>query len=257
MADLSFKARLRAGRAADGCMIEMFSPIATEIIARAGYDSIMIDLEHGPGSLMDAIAVIHAAQGASCAPLLRVESNAPVAIKRALDIGLAGLMVPAVGSRAEAEAAVAACRYPPDGRRGMAAPVVRASGHGARLRDYLAGGVDELLLICQIENAEGVENVAEIAAVAGVDMLFIGPFDLSASLGHLGAPDHPEVRAAIARGEAAAKAAGKLTGIIPTPERDGPSLFAAGYDLVLGSCDNLLLRLAAEADVAKLKERAE
>lgn len=249
----TFKDRLRAGRPADGCFLEMFSPIAAEIMGRAGYDSVLIDLEHGPGGVLDAIALIHAVAAGGCAPLLRVEANDPVAIKRALDIGLAGLMVPAIGSRAEAEAAVAACRYAPRGARGMAAPIVRATGYGAAWQDYVAGGDDALLLMGQIETPAGVENAAEIASVEGIDMLFVGPFDLSASLGHLGEPDHPEVGAAIARVERAAKEAGKLLGAIPTPGRSAAALFAAGYDLVLGGAEVTLLREAAVADAEMLK----
>lgn len=195
-------------------------------------------------------------QGCDCAPLLRVESNDEVVIKRALDIGLARIMVPAVGARAEAAAAVAACRYPPRGVRGMAAPVVRATGHGASWQAYVAGGADELLIMCQIETASGVEAVADIAAVDGVDMLFVGPFDLSASLGHLGEPDHPEVRGAIARVEQAVRAAGKLLGTVPTPSRGAGELFAAGYDLVLADCDNLLLREAAAGGADRLKVKS-
>jgi 2-keto-3-deoxy-L-rhamnonate aldolase RhmA len=249
----TFKARLQAGQAADGCFLVMFSPIAAEIVAQAGFDSVLIDLEHGPGSVLDAIGLIHAVQGSGVAVLLRVEENHPVPIKRALDIGLSGLMVPAVSSRAEAEACVAACRYAPRGHRGMAAPIVRAAGHGASWQDYVAGAADDVLLMCQIETPAGVENVAEVAATDGVDLLFVGPFDLSASLGHLGQPDHPEVREAIDTVERAAKAAGKLLGAIPTPGRSPQELYAAGYDLVVGGPDNGLLREAARAEAAKLK----
>ena len=249
----SLKARLKAGRPAGGCFLELFSPMVAEIVARAGYESVLIDLEHGPGGLMDAIALIHAVQGCECAVLLRVEANDPVPVKRALDIGLSGIMIPAIGCREDAEAAVAACRYPPRGLRGMAAPVVRATGHGAAWREYLAGGADELLIMCQIETASGVERVDEIAAAEGVDMLFVGPFDLSSNLGYLGEPDHAEVRAAIVRVESAAKAAGKLLGNIPTPGRGAEELFAAGYDLVLATSDNTLLREAAAAGAEQIK----
>ncbi len=253
MAEESFKARLQAGRRADGCFLQMFSPIAAEIVAGAGYDSVLIDLEHGPGGIMDAMALMHAVKGAGLAVMLRVEENDPVPIKRALDLGLDAIMIPAVSSRAEAEAAVAACRYAPRGGRGMAAPIVRATGYGESWQDYCSGGADELLVMCQIETPSGLENVEEVAATEGVDLLFLGPFDLSASLGHLGAPDHPEVREAIGRVEAAAKAAGKLLAAIPTPGRSPEELFADGYDLVVGGPDNILLRAAALEEAARLK----
>ena len=134
-------------------------------------------------------------EGLGPAPLVRVPSNDPVAIKRVLDIGAAGVMIPAVDTPEQAEAAVAACRYPPKGKRGMAASIVRASDYGARWRDYVAEAGANLLVMCQIESAAAVDNAARIAAADGVDMLFIGPFDLSANVGHLGEPDHAEVRA--------------------------------------------------------------
>ncbi|MCH8036765.1 MAG: hypothetical protein IIC53_06515 [Proteobacteria bacterium] len=239
-----------------GCWLEMFSPIAAEVVAQAGYDCVLIDLEHGPGSYLDAISLMHAVQGRACAPLMRVPSNDEVALKRALDIGVAGVMVPAVDTAAQAEAAVAACRYPPKGRRGMAASIVRASDYGARWRDYVERAGDDLLVMCQIESGEAVENAAAIAAVEGVDMLFIGPFDLSAGVGHLGEPDHPEVRAMIDRVEAVAQAAGKRLGAIPTPGRSVAELVAAGYDLIMVDADVLLLRDAARASLAKLREGA-
>ena len=158
-----------------GCWLHLFSPLAAEIMAQAGYDCVMIDLEHGAGTLMDAISLMHAVQGRDCAPLIRVPSNDPDWIKRALDTGAAGIMIPAIGSAAEAEAAVGACRYPPQGHRGMAPTIVRASGFGSDWRTYVETSAEDLLVICQVETGGAVAEAAGIAAIEGVDMLFIGP----------------------------------------------------------------------------------
>ena len=236
---------MKNGRAAGGCWLTLFSPMVAEIVAQAGYDCVMIDMEHGPGSTLDAIALMQAVQGRACTALLRVPENSPVWLKRVLDAGVAGVMIPAVHTPEDAAAAVDACRYAPRGTRGMAATVVRASQYGAEWKDYIGRADDQLLVICQIESRAAVTAAAEIAGIDGVDMVFIGPFDLSASLGHLGDPDHGEVREAILSVETAAKAAGKLLGGIPTPGRSAAELFAAGYDLVLADSDVGLLRDAA------------
>lgn len=247
------KARLGDGAPAIGCWLHLFSPIGAEVIAQAGYDCVMIDLEHGPGSLMDAMAMMQAVQGRDCAPLLRVAANDPVQIKRVLDLGIAGIMIPQVDSKAEAAAVVEACRYPPAGRRGMAPIIVRASDYGADWQGYVERATRELLVICQIETAEAVDSAAEIASVEGVDLLFLGPFDLSAALGYVGQPDHPEVHARIAEVEQAAKRADKRLGGIPTPGRPAERLFADGYDLVLADFDLVMLRDSARASVARLR----
>lgn len=252
-APVSFKQRLAEGPAAIGCWLHLASPIAAEIVAGTGYDCVMIDLEHGPGSPMDALSLLQAMQGRGCAPLLRVGANDPVEIKRVLDLGLAGIMIPSVDNREAAAEAVAACRYPPLGRRGMAPTIVRASDYGRDWRGYVERAARDLLVICQIESPEAVASAAGIAAIEGVDMIFLGPFDLSAALGHPGKPDHPEVRRRIEETEAAVKAAGRLLGGIPTPERDAAALFAAGYDLVLADFDLVLLRDAAGASLDRLR----
>ena len=252
---MSLKAKLAGGDPAIGCWLHLFSPIAAEVVAQAGYDCVMIDLEHGPGSLMDAVALMRAVQGRGCAPLLRVPSNDPVAIKRVLDTGVSGLMVPAVDTAGEAEAVVTACRYPPEGRRGMAPAIVRASDYGAR-SDYIEKVNEETLVICQIETGRAVAEAGKIAAVPGVDLLFVGPYDLSADLGYTGEPDHPAVAERIEAVERAAKSAGKRLGGIPTPGRTAAQLFAAGYDLVLADFDLLMLRDAARASVESLRAAA-
>ncbi len=250
------KAALQSEGRANGCWLGLFNPAVAEIIAEAGYDCVMIDLEHGPGSVMDLIPVMQAVGNADCASLVRVPANELVWLKRVLDTGPAGVMIPAVNDAAEAESAVAACRYAPRGTRGRAAPVVRASKYGAALDDYLNTVEDDLLIMCQIESPAAVENVTSIAKVEGLDMLFIGPFDLSSSLGYLGEPDHPKVMPLIHKVEAAAKDAGKLLGGIPTPKRSAEQLYAAGYDLVLADFDVLLLRVSAQAGVQALRRAA-
>lgn len=250
------KEAMADGGAVNGCWINLFSPLVAEIVAQAGYDAVLIDLEHGPGSVLDAISIMQAVQGQDCGALLRVPANDPVWLKRVLDAGVDGVMVPSVNNAQDAAAAVAACRYPPKGTRGMAATVVRASRFGLDWQDYTARAAEELLIMCQVESAQAVENVSAIADVEGVDMLFIGPFDLSASLGFLGQPDHETVMTAISKVEAAAKAAGRLLGGIPTPGRSAQALYDAGYNLVLADADVLLLRDAAGASVKALRAAA-
>lgn len=252
----SLKAEMRAGRPAYGYWTELFSPAATEIMSSAGYGCTMIDLEHGAADLSDAVAVMRALRGSGCTPLVRVPDNDAAWIKRVLDAGAEGVMVPAVNSAAEAEAVVAACHYAPRGIRGMAAPIVRAARYGQDWQGYVRDIAERVLAICQVETGAAVENVAEIAAVDGLDMIFIGPFDLSGSLGHLGEPDHPDVRAAITAVEQAAKAAGCLLGGIPTPARAPKDLYEAGYDLVLADIDLVFLREGALAGAAALRQAA-
>lgn len=247
------KSRMRAGSAVVGCWINLFDKLASEIVGQAGYDFAMIDLEHGPGDVMGAISVMQAL-GPGCPALVRVPGNDPLWIKRVLDAGAEGVMVPSVNSREEAEAAAAACHYAPRGMRGMAAVIVRAANYGADWQDYVRRIEEDVLVICQVETGTAVANAAEIAAAGDVDLLFIGPFDLSASMGYLGEPDHPEVRAAIAGVEAATKDAGKLLGGIATPGRGAAELLDAGYDLILQDSDLILLRESARASAAQLRK---
>jgi 4-hydroxy-2-oxoheptanedioate aldolase len=245
------KQRLQAGNKAVVCWLHLSSPIAAEIVAQAGYDGVLIDHEHGPGDFLNAIALIQASAPDGCTPLMRVPWNDPVYIKRALDIGVQGVMVPNVQSAEEAAAAVAACRYPPKGIRGMATQIARCADYGASSDDYIEGWNEQLLVIVQIETPRAVDNAAAIAAVEGVDMLFVGPSDLSASAGHTGDLGHPDVAALIGEVEARTRAAGKWLGSIPLPGRDARRLFADGYDLVISASDVSLLRLAGAADRAE------
>lgn len=246
------KERLESGERLHGCWLEGFSPVMTEIVAQSGYDVVMIDLEHGPGGVMDALRQLQVIAAHDCAPLVRVTSGDINAIKKAMDIGPAGLMVPNIRSAGQAREVVAACRYGPQGVRGAAPALVRASGYGRHLQRYLDSVDDGFLLIGQIESGEGVDQVGEIAAVEGLDMLFIGPADLSASLGGLGDFTSERFTAAFTRLERSVLGAGKWLGCIPFHDRDAERLYADGHHLVLSGVDTLLLREAAERDVAAL-----
>lgn len=254
-ASLPIKHRLHAGERLHGCWIEAFSPTMTEIVAQSGYDVAMVDLEHGPGSVMDAVQQLQVIAAHDCAPLVRVVSADVNAIKKAMDIGPAGLMVPNIRTAQQARDVVAACRYGPRGTRGAAPALVRASGYGRDLERYLETIEREFLLIGQIESGEGAANIKEIAAVEGMDMLFIGPADLSASLGGLGDFAGEPFTSTFGDLEHAILEAGKWLGCIPFPGWDAGRLYANGHHLVLSGVDTLLLREAAERDVANLDDR--
>ena len=198
---------------------------------------------------------MQAMRGTACLPVVRVPWNDHVIIKRALDAGVRGVMVPSVSSPEEAEAAVAACRYPPRGRRGIAAGVARASAYGLQLDDYLTRfEEEELLVICQIETCQAVENVEAIAAVEGVDVLFIGPNDLAADAGFFNRMEVPEVEALVARVEEVCTAAGVMLGGIVSPVRSLEQLKAKGYRMILQDADTALLRDAALDSLARQRE---
>ncbi|MEI8393092.1 MAG: aldolase/citrate lyase family protein [Rhodospirillaceae bacterium] len=247
--DNPVKKRLAEGGRVLGCWLNMVSPIAAEIVGMAGYDFVMIDHEHGPGSFTDAIGLMQAIAAGGACPILRVPWNDTVYIKRALDSGVEGLMIPAVGSAEEARAAVAACRYPPAGVRGSAYGSVRASGWGLYGEQYRDRTADTLLIICQIETVAGVESIAEIAAVPGVDVLFIGPYDLSGAAGALGRFDHPDVGRLIDRAERAILDSGLCYGSIPSPARSLSRLLDVGCRMVIAGSDTGFVRRGAAAEV--------
>lgn len=250
----TLKRRLKKGGKAFGVFADLGHPPVAEILAASGYDCVLIDREHGLGDIASAVPEMTAAQAYGCTALMRVPANDPVVLKLALDAGVEGVMIPAINDAAEAKRAAASCAYPPTGIRGFAAAIVRASSYGVRIEEYLARARDELLVMGQIESRAGVENADAIAATQGIDMIFIGPYDLSNSLGYPGEPDHPQASKAIARVEKAAKKHGKWLGAIPTPARSAADLFKAGYDLVLSHCDVVMLRDAARADVAAMRQ---
>ncbi len=244
------KQRLYSGRKALGCWLATGNPMVAEIMALAGYDFIMIDHEHGPADPISALSVLQAISASDCTSLLRVPWNDPVYIKRALDIGVEGIMVPMIETAAEARAAVAACRYPPEGIRGVATSAIRATDYGLSEVDYLQTINENLVILCQIESLKAIDNIDEIAATESVDVLFIGPADIAADMGLRGQLGHPEVKEMLSRTEAAIKRAGKLMGTVPRHGLDAPALFELGYDMVSGGGDVAHIRNESARQVA-------
>jgi 4-hydroxy-2-oxoheptanedioate aldolase len=248
----ALKGRLAAGARLYGGWLALADPGVAEIMAWAGYDFLIIDQEHGAGSLQDAAALLRACGAAGCPAIVRVPWNDQVYLKRILDLGAQSLMIPMIESSEAAAAAVAACRYPPAGRRGWAAPAMRCSRYGT-LAGYTSAANAELFLIAQIESATAADQAEAIAAVDGIDMVLIGVNDLAGSIGLLEQLDRPEVDRLVRRIEAGVRAAGKPLGSVPSARRDTAGLFADGYQLVAGAGDSSLLRQAAETDLARVR----
>jgi len=172
---MTFKNRvkklLKEGKKTSGAWLQIASPFTAEIMGRAGFDWLLIDMEHGPGNILTLVSQLQAISGTDTCALVRTPWNDFVAIKRILDTGVHGLLIPYVNTREEAEAAVRACRYPPDGIRGVAGSP-RAQGFGQNVQDYLKNANDEILLITAVETPEAVANLDQILTVEGVDGIF-------------------------------------------------------------------------------------
>ena len=247
------KRLMTAGKPAIAVWLGLPSPAVAEIVSVAGYDAAIIDQEHGTMGLETAIDMMRGLRsGGDTTAMIRVPSHDPDYLKRVLDAGAEAVMVPMVNTAEEAAAIVSACRYPPLGRRGYAVPAIRASAFGTDAR-YQATAHERLVIAVQIETKEAVANAAEIAAVAGVDMVFVGAGDLSGSLGHLADTGHPEVEAAIAEVVAAVQPTGKALGTIPRPGKSVIDLASEGWGFVAGAVDTMMLRAASVADVSAFR----
>ncbi|MFF7291804.1 HpcH/HpaI aldolase/citrate lyase family protein [Microbacterium sp. NPDC008134] len=226
------------------------SPLLAEVAAGSGLDWLLIDMEHSANTLESVLLQLQAVAAYPVAPVVRAPANDIVALKQILDLGAQNVIVPMVSSAAEARAAVAATRYPPAGVRGVGSALAR-SARWNRVDGYLRDSAQHTSLTVQIETAAGVEAAAEIAAVDGVDAVFVGPSDLSASMGLLGQQTHPEVVAAVERVFAAAKTAGTPVGVNAFDPTAAEAYLAAGADFVAVGADVALLARASEALAAR------
>lgn len=222
------------------------SPVSAEICAGSGMDWMLIDGEHSPLDLGSTLAILHAVAAYPITPVVRVASLDAVTIKQVLDLGAQNLLVPMISSAAEAQAAVAAVRYPPRGKRGVGSALAR-SARWNRVDGYLENADEHVSLFVQIETSAGVDAAAEIAAVDGVDGVFVGPSDLAASMGLLGQQTHPDVVAAVVAAFAAVKAAGKPVGVNAFVEGQAQAYVDAGANFIAVAADVSLLARASES----------
>ncbi len=247
----SFRDRLNAGECLLGTLVSFPSPEIVELLSKLNFDWLFIDGEHGPFGVLEMQRMLQAA-GDNCPCLIRVPSNDLVYIKQALDIGATGIIVPQVNSAKEAQAAVDAAKYPTQGNRGVG--LARAHEYGISFSDYLAKADHETCVVIQAETRDAIDNIEEIVAVKDVDAILIGPYDLSANLGHTGEISHPNVLAAINKVEAACKQADVQLGyfgvntesVIPYKEK-GFTLLTVGVDslFVLNSAQQVLDEMKA------------
>jgi 4-hydroxy-2-oxoheptanedioate aldolase len=234
------------GRPLVGMWVCSGSPVVAEICAGAGLDWVLVDLEHAPNGLESVLAQLQAMAAYPVTPVVRVPIGDAVVIKQVLDLGAQNLLVPMVSSADEARAVVEAVRYPPRGRRGVAPSIARSSRWN-RVEGYAAEADDHVSVVVQIETAEGVAAAAEIAAVDGVDGVFVGPADLSGSLGVLGQQRHPDVVAAVLRTFEAVRGAGKPVGVNAFEPDAAREYLAAGASFVAVGADVSLLARGSEA----------
>lgn len=246
-----FKAALREGRAQIGLWVALANPLSAELVAGAGFDFLVIDGEHAPNDIRSILAQLQAVAASGCHAMVRPPVGETHLIKQVLDIGAQTVLVPIVETVQQTQALVAAMRYPPQGVRGVAT-LTRAAQFG-RTVDYLRTANEEVCLLVQVETRRGLDNLDAIAAVEGVDGVFIGPSDLAAALEHLGDPMHPDVVAVIEDAMARIKRAGKAPGILMANEALARRCLELGALFVAVGSDATLLALGANALALKYK----
>jgi len=248
----AFKQALAKQERQVGLWCGLGNPIAAEILAGAGFDWIVIDGEHAPNDILTLLPQLQAMRGGTAEPVFRVPWNDMVIIKRAMDVGARSLLIPFVQNAEEARKAVAATRYPPLGIRGVAVST-RANDYG-RIQNYLPNAHLDTCVLVQLETNVALKEIEAVAAVEGVDGIFIGPSDLSAAMGHLGNPKHPDAQAAIKEAAARIRAAGKSAGTLTGNADDAEALFAMGYNFTAVGSDVGILARNAEATAARFKK---
>jgi 2-keto-3-deoxy-L-rhamnonate aldolase RhmA len=247
------KQKLRDGLPTFGSWLMIGDLASAEIMAGAGFDWITVDMEHAPITYQTLPALLAGIRSQGAEAFVRIEDNDPVVIKRVLDCGAGGIIVPLVNNGTEAEAAVKAAKYPPDGVRGVS--LGRASGYGNNFQDYFDSINDEVLVLAQVEHYLAVEKIDEIVAVDGLDGIFLGPYDLSGSMGIVAQFDHPRMVEARKRVIEATRKAGKAIGIHEVRPEAAPveTLLKEGFNIIACSIDTVFLGTSTRRVAEQLK----
>ncbi len=248
----AFKHALKAGSAQIGLWSSLSSSYTVEVIAGAGFDWLLLDMEHSPSDLENLLGQLQAAAPYPTHPVVRVPWNDMVSIKRVLDVGAQSLLIPYVSSAEEAKAAVSYTRYPPEGVRGVAG-TTRATRF-ARIKDYARRAQEELCLLVQVETRAGLEAIDGICQVDGIDGVFIGPADLHASLGHTGEIANSKVKPLIDDAIRRIRKNGRAPGILTPSEEDARHWLECGALFVAVGADVGILARGADALAAKFKK---
>ena len=247
-----FRQRLRAGEKLIGTMVTVTSAMVAEVLSGIGFDWLFIDGEHGPLETAELQAIMQAV-GDDIACLVRVPTLSEIPIKKTLDLGATGIIVPQVNTAEEAATVVQFSRYAPQGSRGVG--LARANGYGSKFQEYMASANDDVVVVVQAEHALAVENIESIVQVAGVDAVLIGPYDLSASLGRMGQLDDPVVVEAIEHVTQTCRAAAMPLGMFGFSADAVRPYVDKGYNLIVVGVDTTLLSAAAGQMLGELRER--
>lgn len=253
-----FKAAIKPGpgqRRQIGLWSGLRSSLVAEMLSHAsGMDWFVIDMEHSPNELGDVLVQLQASQRGRAEPVVRVPWNEPVMVKRVLDIGAQSILFPMVSTAKEARQAVESVRYPGMGGVRGVMSLARMNNYGVQNPHYYAEAADQICTIVQIETLEAVNNIEEIGAVDGVDALFVGPSDLSASMGLIGQPTHPDVKAKIAEAFRRIKATGRAAGFLTASREEARWALEQGCNFVAVGSDMQMLTAAARNAAADFHE---
>ncbi|MFZ5945779.1 MAG: HpcH/HpaI aldolase family protein [Bacillota bacterium] len=247
------KKKLQAGEVVVGSILSVNSPDVAEVLSLAGFEFVFIDMEHGSMGVESITNLIRAVELRGTIPLVRVTENTPALILRTLDVGAYGLHVPQINNKQDAEKMVRSAKYSPLGERGTALP--RSAGYGTyRLDDYQLMANEQTLLVPHIENIKGVENLQEIVKVPGIDVIFLGPYDLSQSMGIPGQFTNPKFEQVIQQCLNTILDEGLIAGYFVNSVEDAQKRIAQGFKYIVYSIDMVMLSKIAKQELELIKK---